>query len=90
MKSGKVIAMSVAGLLMAGASGMAFAQTATKDAKVKCAGVNGCKGKGSCSSANNGCKGQNGCKGKGWTETASAKACTDQKGTVVADAPAKK
>jgi len=89
MKSGKVIAMSVAGLLVAGASSMAFAQTATKDAKVKCAGVNGCKGKGSCSSANNGCKGQNGCKGKGWTET-TAQACKDGKGTVVADPPAKK
>lgn len=89
MKSGKVIAMSVAGLLVAGASGMAFAQTATKDAKVKCAGINACKGKGSCSSADNGCKGQNGCKGKGWTET-TAKACKDGKGTVVADTPAKK
>lgn len=89
MKSGKVIAMSVAGLLVAGASGMAFAQPAAKDAKVKCAGINGCKGKGSCSSANNGCKGQNGCKGKGWTET-TEKACKDGKGTVVTDAPAKK
>jgi hypothetical protein len=89
MKSGKVIAMSVAGLLVAGASGMAFAQAPAKDAKVKCSGINACKGKGSCSSANNGCKGQNGCKGKGWTET-TAQACKDGKGTVVADTPAKK
>jgi hypothetical protein len=51
---------------------------------VKCAGVNECKGHGSCGGADNSCKGQNSCKGKGWTEAASAKACTDKGGTVVA------
>jgi len=51
---------------------------------VQCSGINACKGKGSCAGADNSCKGQNGCKGQGWTETKSAKECTDKGGTVVA------
>jgi hypothetical protein len=48
---------------------------------VKCAGINECKGKGSCSAAEHACKGQNDCKGKGWVE-ASAADCTAKGGTV--------
>jgi len=82
--NGKTIAMSVAGLLLAVAP-MAHADApAGKDAKVKCSGVNACKGKGGCKSATNACKGQNACKGKGITET-TEKACKDGKGTVVTD-----
>lgn len=36
-----------------------------KVAKVDCAGVNACKGKGTCAGENHGCGGQNECKGKG-------------------------
>ena len=83
--NGKAIAMTVVGLLMAAAPNLqADDKTAGKDAKVKCAGINSCKGKGACSTASNGCAGQNGCKGQGWTEV-SAKECKDKKGTVVAD-----
>ena len=57
---------------------------AAKDAKVKCAGINSCKGKGACQGAANSCAGQNGCKGKGWVEV-TAKECKDKKGTVIAD-----
>ena len=96
MTNGKAIAMTVAGLLLAAAPQL-HADDKTKEAKVKCSGINSCKGKGSCSGASNGCSGQNGCKGKGWVE-ATAKECKDKKGTVVADkkdekakdAPAKK
>jgi hypothetical protein len=89
--NGKAIAMTVAGLLLAAAPHLSHADDkATKEAKVKCAGVNACKGKGACAGASNGCSGQNGCKGKGWVEVASEKACKDQKGTVVADKPADK
>jgi hypothetical protein len=42
------------------------------DAKVKCAGVNSCKGHSACKSANNACKGQNSCKGKGFLEMTQA------------------
>ena len=41
--------------------------TATADAKIKCLGVNECKGEGQCGGpGGNVCAGQNECKGKGW------------------------
>ena len=60
-----------------------------KDAKVKCAGINSCKGKGACQGASNSCAGKNACKGKGWVE-ATAKECKDKKGTVITDTTNKK
>ena len=88
MSNGKAIAMTVAGLLLAAAPQLGHAED-KKEAKVKCSGINSCKGKGACSAASNGCAGQNGCKGKGWVEV-TAKECKDGKGTVVADKPADK
>jgi hypothetical protein len=82
--NGKAIAMTVAGLILAVAPRVGIADDKAKEAKVKCAGINSCKGKGACSSASNGCSGQNSCKGKGWVE-ATAKECKDGKGKVVAD-----
>ena len=75
---GALIAAAVAGLFTTAAPLVASA----KDAKVHCQGVNSCKGKSACKSADNSCKGQNGCKGKGWTEM-SEKQCKDKGGTVV-------
>jgi hypothetical protein len=75
---GALIAAAVAGFFTTAAPLMASA----KDAKVHCQGVNSCKGKSACKSADNSCKGQNGCKGKGWTEM-SEKQCKDKGGTVV-------
>ena len=89
--NGKAIAMTVAGLLLAAAPSVHADDAKTKEAKVKCTGVNGCKGKGSCAGAKNDCAGKNGCKGQGVVEV-TAKECKDKKGTVVADkkdAPAK-
>ena len=52
----------------------ALVATASADeAKVKCEGVNSCKGKSACKSANNSCKGQNACKGQGFLEMTQAK-----------------
>ena len=82
--NGKAIAMTVAGLLLAAAPSLHADDKAAKEAKVKCSGVNACKGKGACAGASNSCSGQNSCKGKGWVEV-TAKECKDQKGTVVAD-----
>ncbi len=83
-RTGAMVASLVAGLFLAG-NGMAEDAPAPSGAaaKVKCSGVNSCKGAGACSSATNTCKGQNGCKGKGWVEEESEKACTDKGGTVV-------
>lgn len=38
------------------------------DSAVKCMGVNACKGKSSCKTANSSCKGLNSCKGQGFVE----------------------
>ena len=62
-KSGTKIAMTAAVLLVTGA----FATAAMAETvKGRCFGVNGCKGKGACKTAQNDCKGHNACKGKGW------------------------
>lgn len=37
-----------------------------EEAKVKCDGVNSCKGHSACATAQNACAGQNACKGKGY------------------------
>ena len=36
------------------------------EAKVKCMGVNSCKGTSACATPTNACQGQNSCKGKGY------------------------
>ncbi len=84
MMNGRTIAMAVCGLLLAGSPRVGHADTKTKEAKVKCQGINGCKGKGSCATATNDCAGLNACKGKGWIEV-TPKECTDKKGTVLVD-----
>ena len=96
VKTGAVIAFAAASLFStackkndnasstAPASGDTATAPAEQTAKVACTGVNECKGKGSCKTANNGCAGQNECKGKGLTEVASADECTSKGGTVAA------
>jgi uncharacterized membrane protein len=81
MKSRTVyLASAAAALFVAGVSGSALAQDeAASEAKIKCEGVNECKGHGACSSANNSCAGMNSCKGKSFKmmtpdECAAAKA----------------
>ncbi len=80
MKSRAIsLASAAAALFIAGASAPAFAaEEGASEAKIKCEGMNECKGKGACSSANNSCAGKNACKGKGFEmktpeECASAK-----------------
>jgi len=83
-RTGAVIALAMAGMF----ASQAFADPpapAPAASTVKCAGINACKGQGSCASADNSCKGQNGCKGQGWVATDSAKDCTDKGGKVLAN-----
>ena len=65
--NGLVIASAAATLILAGVVGVGAAPPAEKAGgdKVMCQGVNDCKGKGSCATAQNSCAGENGCKGKG-------------------------
>lgn len=53
--------------------------------KVKCTGINECKGKGACHAADgsHSCAGKNDCKGKGWIEVPAAD-CTAKGGKVLA------
>jgi hypothetical protein len=76
---GALVAAAVAGLFVSATPMIASAKAG---GKVHCSGVNACKGKGGCKSADNACKGQNGCKGKGVVEM-SEKACKAKNGTVV-------
>lgn len=78
---GALVASAVAGFFAASMPGLVSAK---ETAKVKCSGINSCKGKGECKSAMSSCKGMNDCKGKGWVET-SAKECKAKKGTVVSE-----
>lgn len=78
------------GLLLASAVASMFAGPAAsaKSAKhhvklIKCAGINACKGKGSCAGADNACKSKNACKGKGWVET-TARHCKAKHGKIIA------
>jgi uncharacterized membrane protein len=43
-----------------------------EDAKVKCEGVNSCKGTSACATAHNSCQGQNSCKGQGFLSLSKA------------------
>ena len=68
-KAGGVAIATAAALLF----GTFAVSTASADeAKVKCTGVNSCKGQSSCKSAKNSCKGMNSCKGKGFVEMSKA------------------
>ena len=63
--TGLALATAAAGLFAT--AGIAPVMAAdTGEAKVHCDGVNSCKGKSACQTANSACKGQNSCKGKGW------------------------
>jgi hypothetical protein len=60
------------GAALATAAALMFAAmtitTQAKEAKVKCEGVNSCKGRSACMSAKNSCKGENACKGQGYLD----------------------
>lgn len=85
MKLKGILVASAALGLMAGGATAAFADHHEGGGEVKCAGINGCAGKGECGAADGShdCSGKNSCKGKGWVKAESAEACTDKGGTVV-------
>ena len=73
--SGFSIALTAASLFA-----VAPLQASSSGDNVRCHGVNSCKGRGSCATANNQCAGQNNCKGKGVLEMSKA-ACESAGGT---------
>ena len=66
--TGIALATAAAGMFAMTAAGPVSAQAA----KVKCEGVNGCKGQGDCKGAKNACKGQASCKSQGFKEMSQA------------------
>lgn len=68
-KRSAVLAAAAAALFVSGAATHAAAADENAGgAKVKCDGVNGCKGQSECKTAKSGCNGHNECAGKGWVE----------------------
>ena len=69
-------ARTISRVALAAAAAVMFSTAAVsagaEEAKVKCEGVNSCKGKSACGTANNACKGQNECAGKGFLELTKA------------------
>jgi len=62
-----VLASAAAAMFVTGGAGLASAaDDAESEAKIHCEGVNSCKGKSDCATAENECKGLNSCKGKGY------------------------
>jgi hypothetical protein len=59
-----ILAAAAGALFLAGQATPSLA--AEEDGKIKCEGVNACKGHSDCSTATNECSGQNSCKGKGF------------------------
>jgi uncharacterized membrane protein len=57
-------ALATAAALLFSTAVVSVAQA--EDAKVKCQGVNSCKGTSACATAHNSCQGQNTCKGVGF------------------------
>jgi len=53
-------------------SSVPLAAHAADAAKVKCEGVNGCKGQSACATKTSSCQGQNSCKGKGFLNLSKA------------------
>lgn len=80
-EKGVLIASAAAALLLSGSVVAHATDKAGSD--VHCAGINECKGKGSCAGADNACKAKNSCKGKGFVDVSSAEECSKKGGTVV-------
>ena len=74
---GLAVASAAAALFLAGTP--ATAEDRGNLVKVKCYGVNACKGQADCKTSMNSCKGHNSCKGQGFV-TMGEKACLERFG----------
>jgi uncharacterized membrane protein len=87
VNKGMLIASAAASLIMAGVLTARADEGKTGGDKVSCAGVNACKGQGTCASAENSCAGKNACKGHGVLEMSAAECA--KKGGKASEAPKK-
>jgi hypothetical protein len=72
MRSHKASGMAIAAAAALLFSTLSMSSARADEAKIKCTGVNSCKGQSSCKSAKNSCKGMNSCKGQGFLEMTKA------------------
>ena len=82
-KSNRALLVATAAATMLLAGHAVARATDAAGGEVHCAGINECKGKGSCAGAHNSCKAQNECKGKGFVDVSSADECVKKGGKVV-------
>jgi uncharacterized membrane protein len=66
MHSKTAVLVATAALLFAAGAGADTHEQGSEAEKIKCEGVNACKGQSACHTAHNGCAGKNSCKGKGF------------------------
>ncbi len=72
--SGAALAAAAAAFILAGPVAPSANAGEKAEKNVQCFGVNVCKGKSACKTANSACKGQNKCKGSGFVSV-SAEVC---------------
>ena len=77
-KRNAVLVAAAAAILASGAATPAVAAHHEGGAKVKCEGVNSCKGHSECQTDHSACHGKNECAGKGWIKL-SAEECAKAK-----------
>lgn len=80
-----LLASALAGLLVAGT--VPGSARAGEEGKVKCYGINACKGQGACGGKGHSCAGKNACKGQGYLEVSSKEECV-KKGGRLTEEPA--
>ena len=80
--SRSVATLTLTAAVLAAAMAAPVSHASTPGDTVHCAGVNSCKGKGDCKTAENACKGQNSCKGHGFVAMPAAQ-CAAIGGVVV-------
>ena len=73
-KRSAILAAAAAAIFVTGGATQAGATDHEGGDKVKCEGVNGCKGQSECATDHSSCNGHNDCAGKGWVEL-SAEEC---------------
>lgn len=78
-----LLSAAISGIMLASATGISAQHSGSEETKVKCHGVNDCRGQGACEGVHDDgrkytCAGGNECRGKGYIKT--TKAECDEKG----------
>ena len=86
----RALALATAAATLFAAAPLTVADGASATVTGFCYGVNACKGKSSCKTANNTCQGRNACKGQGFVDSVSPETCAQLGGQFRTEDPMKK